>query len=100
MRKFFALLSLLEIASMALSACGGAQTPATGSTDEAPAATTAPMQEGDVREAILRVNTGAYPDTIDPQKSSFLNEIGHLKLVYVGLTSLNEKLETVPGGAS
>jgi len=99
MRKFFALLSLLVVASMVLAACGGAaETPAAG--DDAPAATTAPMQEGDVREALLRVNTGAYPDTIDPQKSSFVNEIGHLKLVYVGLTALNEKLETVPGGAS
>jgi oligopeptide transport system substrate-binding protein len=99
MRKIFALLSLLVIASMALSACGpAAETPAAGE-PEAPVATTAPMQEGDVREALVRVNSGAYPDTIDPQKSSFVNEIGHLKMVYVGLTSLNEKLETVPGAA-
>src|SRR5687767_3876494 len=96
MRKLFALLSLLVIASMALAACGPTGTP--GATDE-PAATTAPMDEGDVREALIRVNSGTYPDTIDPQKSSFVNEIGHLKLVYVGLTSLNEKLETVPGAA-
>ncbi len=99
MRKLFALLSLLVIASMALAACGGtAATQAPASPDE-PVATTAPMEEGDVREALLRVNTGTYPDVIDPQKSSFVNEIGHLKMVYVGLTALNEKLETVPGGA-
>jgi oligopeptide transport system substrate-binding protein len=100
MRKFLALLSLLVIASMVLSACGSpAATPAAGDGTEAPVATTAPMEEGDVREALIRVNSGTYPDTIDPQKSSFVNEIGHLKMVYVGLTSLNENLETVPGGA-
>ena len=48
---------------------------------------------------VLRVNLGAYPDTIDPQKSSFVNEIAHLKLVYEGLTRLNEKLDTVPAAA-
>src|SRR5688572_408827 len=100
MRKFLALLSLLVIASMVLAACGpAAVTPAAGETEEAPVATTAPMEEGDVREALIRVNSGTYPDTIDPQKSSFVNEIGHLKMIYVGLTSLNDKLETVPGGA-
>jgi oligopeptide transport system substrate-binding protein len=103
MRKLFALLSLLVIASMALAACGptSAPTEAPGAEEpaEEPAATEPPVVEGDVRAAVLRVNSGTYPDTIDPQKSSFVNEIGHLKMVYVGLTSLNEKLETVPGGA-
>ncbi|MCC6568642.1 MAG: peptide ABC transporter substrate-binding protein, partial [Anaerolineales bacterium] len=32
-------------------------------------------------------------------KSSFVNEIGHLDKIYMGLTTLNEKLETVPGAA-
>jgi len=36
---------------------------------------------------------------IDPQKSSFVIEIGHLNKIYMGLTTLNEKLETVPGAA-
>ena len=80
MRKLFALLSLLVIASMALAACGG------GAAEEAGPNT-------------LRINAGTYPDTIDPQKSSFLIEIGHLNKVYRGLTTLNEKLETVPGAA-
>jgi len=48
---------------------------------------------------VLRVNTGPYPDVIDPQKSSFVSEIGHLAMIYEGLTKLNEKLETVPGAA-
>jgi oligopeptide transport system substrate-binding protein len=47
----------------------------------------------------LRVNTGAFPDIIDPQKSSFVNEIGHLTKIYEGLTKFNAKLETVPGAA-
>ncbi len=48
---------------------------------------------------VLRINLGTYPDIIDPQKSSFVNEIAHLTLIYEGLTKLNEKLETVPGAA-
>jgi oligopeptide transport system substrate-binding protein len=48
---------------------------------------------------VLRINLGTFPDVIDPQKSSFVNEIAHLKLVYEGLTKLNDKLATVPGAA-
>lgn len=48
---------------------------------------------------VLRVNLGTWPDIIDPQKSSFVNEIAHLNLIYEGLTRFNEKLETVPGAA-
>jgi oligopeptide transport system substrate-binding protein len=47
----------------------------------------------------LRINLGTYPDIIDPQKSSFANEIAHLTLIYEGLTKLNAALETVPGAA-
>jgi oligopeptide transport system substrate-binding protein len=48
---------------------------------------------------VLRVNLGTYPDIMDPQKSSFVNEIAHLKLIYEGLTKLDSNLETVPGAA-
>jgi oligopeptide transport system substrate-binding protein len=48
---------------------------------------------------VLRINLGTYPDIIDPQKSSFVNEIAHLNLIYEGLTRLDDKLETVPGAA-
>jgi oligopeptide transport system substrate-binding protein len=51
------------------------------------------------KEAVLRVNVPTYPDVIDPQKSSFVNEIAHLQMMYQGLTTFNEKLETVPGAA-
>lgn len=47
----------------------------------------------------LRVNIGTYPDVIDPQLSSFANEIGHLQLIYEGLTKLDADLKTIPGAA-
>ncbi len=50
---------------------------------------------------VLRVNpgTGTYPDIIDPQKSSYVGEIAHLKLIYEGLTKLDAALDTVPAAA-
>ena len=106
MRKMFALLSLLVLASMVLAACGGAAPTAAPAEPAQPAATDAPAQPAatdapvmEEKPAVLRVNTGTYPDIIDPQKSSFVNEIAHLNKVYMGLTTLNEKLETIPGAA-
>jgi oligopeptide transport system substrate-binding protein len=104
MRKMFALLSLLVVASMALAACGGATPapaePAQPGEPQVIVVTATPgPEEPVVKEAVLRVNTGTYPDIIDPQKSSFVNEIAHLNKFYMGLTTLNEKLETVPGAA-
>ncbi len=49
---------------------------------------------------MLRVNLATYPDIIDPQKSSFVNEIAHLQLMYEGLTRLDKDLATVPGAAA
>jgi len=51
------------------------------------------------KEKVLRINLGTYPDLVDPQKSSFVNEIAHLKLMYEGLTKLDKDLKTVPGSA-
>ena len=51
-------------------------------------------------EKKLRINLGSYPDIVDPQKSSFVNEIAHLKLMYEGLTKLDKDLNTVPGAAA
>jgi oligopeptide transport system substrate-binding protein len=48
---------------------------------------------------VLRVNLGTYPDIIDPQKSSFVNEIAHLGMIYEGLTKLDKDLKTVAGSA-
>lgn len=57
------------------------------------------VPEGESGPAVLRVDLGTYPDIIDPQKSSFVNEIAHLNLIYEGLTRLDKDLNTVPGAA-
>ncbi|MEJ5223911.1 MAG: peptide ABC transporter substrate-binding protein [Anaerolineales bacterium] len=103
MRKLFPILGLLVIASMVLAACGTPQTVVetvvveVEGTPQVVVVTAQP--EAAPKEAVLRVNTGTYPDIIDPQKSSFVNEIAHLNKVYMGLTTLNENLETIPGAA-
>ncbi len=48
---------------------------------------------------VLRINLRTFPDIIDPQKSSFVNEIADLKMIYEGLTSQDESWKTVPGAA-
>ena len=53
-----------------------------------------------VDQADLRVNMYAYPDIIDPQKSSFYNEFATLNLIYMGLSAYDEKLGTVPAAAA
>ena len=107
-KKLLSLASLLVVASIVLTGC---PQPATGTpeiiektvivagTPVVQVVTATP--EVAAKPALLRVNlgTGTYPDIIDPQKSSFVNEIAHLQLIYEGLTTFNEKLETVPGSA-
>ncbi len=106
--KILVLVSILMVASMVLAACQpAAPTPETivqtvvveGEVKEVVVtATPAPVEEV-AAPKLLRVNLGTYPDIIDPQKSSFVNEIAHLKLIYEGLTRLDENLATVPGAA-
>ena len=105
--KLFAVAALLIVASMVLAACQ----PAAAPTPETIVQTV--VVEGEVQEivvtatpgpeaakpAVLRINLGTYPDTIDPQKSSFVNEIAHLKLMYEGLTRLDADLNTIPAAA-
>jgi oligopeptide transport system substrate-binding protein len=50
-------------------------------------------------DKILRVHHGIYPDVVDPQKSSYTNEIDIVALVYEGLTRLDTNQETVPAAA-
>jgi oligopeptide transport system substrate-binding protein len=115
--KLFVLVSLLILASMVLGACAQ-PTPQVQTVVETVVVekegktvvetvevvktvevqVTAPPVE-EVKAPVLRVNLGSYPDVIDPQKSSFVNEIAHLQMIYEGLTRLNDKLETVPGAA-
>lgn len=108
-KRYWILLSLLTLISTLLAACGPQATP------EPIIETVVVMEEGkevvkvvtttpdpsmiEPTQKLLRVNLGTYPDIIDPQQSSFSNEIAHLELIYEGLTALDKDLETVPGAA-
>ncbi len=48
---------------------------------------------------VLRIHHPVYPDVVDPQKSSYANELDILALVYEGLTRLDTDQQTVPGAA-
>ena len=107
--KLLVLASLLILASMVLSACQPSATPTPeviiqtqiveGEPQEVVVTATPSADQPAAAAPYLRVNLGTYPDTIDPQKSSFVNEIAHLKLIYEGLTRLDNDLNTVPGAA-
>jgi oligopeptide transport system substrate-binding protein len=57
----------------------------------------APVTSADL--PVLRVNFISYPDMLDPQKSSFMGEISHLRRIYEGLTLLDDNLKVIPGAA-
>jgi len=121
MNKRLAILgSIVLIASMLLSACGPTATPEVIIQTGVPVVITEVIPGQDVpvtvvvtsppvvvtatpvpveKAKVLRINLGSYPDIVDPQKSSFVNEIAHLNLMYEGLTKFNDKLETIPGAA-
>lgn len=48
---------------------------------------------------VLRIHQIVYPDVVDPQKSSYANEIDILALAYEGLTRLDTNQATVPAAA-
>lgn len=111
------IISLLVIASMVLAACQAPATQAPAGEEpaaekpaaEEPAAEAPAAEEPAAEEPVaevpagdletLMINLGTYPDIMDPQKSSFVNEIAHLKLIYEGLTRLDNDLNTVPAAA-
>ncbi len=113
--KLFVIVSLLVLASMVLGACAQpapvvqkvVETVIVEKEGQKVVETVEVVKTVEVQVAapeepktpVLRVNLQTYPDIIDPQKSSFVNEIAHLQMIYEGLTRLNEKLETVPGAA-
>lgn len=106
--KLLVFVSVLILASMVLSACQpAAATPETivqtvvveGEVREVVVTATPSAAQPAAKPAVLRVNLGTWPDIIDPQKASFVNEIAHLKLIYEGLTKLDNELKTVPGAA-
>ena len=53
----------------------------------------------DSGEKILRIHQLLYPETADPQKSSFTHEISFLVTNYEGLTRLDENGQTSPAAA-
>lgn len=110
-------LLLLALLVPVLAACGGSGAPPSASqpTAAAPAAeatsapasteataapaaeaTAAPVPSGD---NILRIADSTWPDSLDPQKSSFSNEIAVLQQNYEGLTRFDKDLKTVPAAA-
>lgn len=111
MRNFgFALVFLFGLL-VGLAACSGEETPTPipAPQVQAPAATAAlpavtgsapgaaqPAAEG-VR--VLRIGTPTYPDILDPQKSSVINEVNILQLAYEGLVRLDEKGTVQPAAA-
>ncbi|MBE2238731.1 MAG: peptide ABC transporter substrate-binding protein, partial [Caldilineaceae bacterium] len=86
-------LAMLAIVVLMLSACAAPTAspaaPVAGETGS----------EAAVADKVLRVNLGTFPDMLDPQKSSFVNEIANLKMVYEGLTRQDGDLVTVPAAA-
>jgi oligopeptide transport system substrate-binding protein len=117
-KKWTVLLAVLVIASMLLAACPAPQTVTEIQKETVVVEVEKVVQEVQtvivekevVKEVVatavpsdeakvLRVNLGSFPDIIDPQKSSFVNEIAHLSMIYEGLTRLDNDLNTVPGAA-
>lgn len=88
-RQLRFVLGMLAIAVIVLSACA------------APAAPMVSESGGEAvsAEKVLRINLGTFPDMIDPQRSSFVNEIALLKLAYEGLTRQDAELDTIPAAA-
>lgn len=97
-RRWRIVLALLAVAMVVLSACtapaAGPAAPAGETGSEAAAG-----GEAVAAAKVLRVNLGTFPDILDPQKSSFVNEIANLKMVYEGLTRQDGDLATVPAAA-
>jgi oligopeptide transport system substrate-binding protein len=89
-RSIWSYLSLLMIAGLLAAACTG--TP--GTTNPPPGGAAAdPNGE-------LISNAGAEPDTIDPQKESFVNEVSETMLVFESLMTFDPKtLKPIPGAA-
>lgn len=120
LRSSFAMALLLALILPILAACGGG-TPAAAPTApaaeaptaaaaptaaEAPTAAPEPTAAAEPTAApaanagnVLRMAESTWPDTLDPQDSSFSNEIAVLILNYEGLTRFDKDLKTVPGAA-
>jgi len=89
--SIWSFLSLLMIAGLLAAACTG--TP--GTTNPSGSAGDATDPNGE-----LTTNAGAEPDTIDPQKESFVNEVAQTMMVFESLMTFDPKtLKPIPGAA-
>jgi oligopeptide transport system substrate-binding protein len=89
--------------AVVLAGCGaaparpsGAGAPNASEEQPAPAAPAVAPADNVLRIALA---DGAWPDTLDPQKASFTQEIAVLALNYEGLTRFDRHLKTVPAAA-
>ncbi|MCI0476933.1 MAG: ABC transporter substrate-binding protein, partial [Anaerolineales bacterium] len=62
-------------------------------------ATRLPMTAPGVKPKVLRINLGARPENLDPQRASASAEFAILQLAYEGLTRVDEKGNVLPGAA-
>ena len=89
---FWSILSLLMIAGLMAAAC--TSTPGTTTPSVAP-----PVDAIDPAGELI-TNAGAEPDTIDPQKESFVNEVAQTMMVFESLMTFDPKtLKPIPGAA-
>ncbi|HKY51824.1 MAG TPA: peptide ABC transporter substrate-binding protein [Candidatus Limnocylindria bacterium] len=88
----WSVVALLAIASLLVSACSGTP-PSQG--------TTGGTQSDVDPEGHITLNTASEPDTIDPQKASFVNEIAQAAFVFEGLMTFDSKTtKPVPAAAA
>ena len=87
----WSILSLLVIAGLLAAAC----TAAPGTTTASPGGADAIDTNGEIT-----TNTFSDPETIDPQKESFVNEVAQTMMVYESLMTFDPKtLKPIPGAA-
>ncbi len=85
----WSILALLVAISLVFTACQG-----TGGNQASQAAAVDPNGE-------LNTNTGGEPDTIDPQKESFVNEVAQTMMVFEALMTFDPKtLRPIPAAAA
>src|SRR5689334_16464706 len=58
-----------------------------------------PTAQAQTGGKVLRVRQPFYPDVLDPQKLSFIQEADVMALAFEGLTRLDKDLHTVPAAA-
>jgi oligopeptide transport system substrate-binding protein len=86
--RLWSILVMLVSVSMIVTACQATSSPNTASS-----AAVDP-------NGALNTNTGGEPDTIDPQKESFVNEVAQTMMVFEALMAFDPKtLKPIPGAA-